>query len=132
MEGEALDPALPSGDIQFNIDEFSYPDDREPVLSRVSFSIKKGSTLGIAGKTGSGKTTLLKLLIREFEGKKAQIIFGEKPIAHYKIENIRAVIGYVPQDHFLFSATIAENIGFAKYDAPIDEIMNAAKACQYP
>jgi ATP-binding cassette subfamily B protein len=77
-------------------------------------------TLGIVGKTGAGKTTLLKLLIRESEGFDGDILFGERRIDEYKLERLREAIGYVPQEHFLFSATVAENISFAKPDASID------------
>ncbi|MGJ7920953.1 ABC transporter transmembrane domain-containing protein [Neobacillus sp. LXY-4] len=118
---------IPSGDIEYQITSFTYPNEQSPVLTNIAFRLKQGETLGIAGKTGSGKTTLLKLLIREFEGDEVNIRFGGKPLTHYKIEKLRAAIGYVPQDHFLFSATIAENIAFARYDASKAEIDNAAK-----
>jgi ATP-binding cassette, subfamily B, multidrug efflux pump len=118
---------LPSGDIQYGIKQFSYPNETESVLANISFTLKQGETLGIVGKTGSGKTTLLKLLIREFEGSDVKINIGGHPITHYKIANLRSAIGYVPQDHFLFSATIAENIAFAKPHATKEEIFAAAK-----
>lgn len=122
----ALD-VVPSGDIQYNITAFSYPEEKVPTLKDISFFLNRGKTLGIVGKTGAGKTTFLKLLIREFEGQQGEINFGHHPIQDYKLEKLRQAIGYVPQDHFLFSATVAENIAFANPDASLEEIYEAAK-----
>jgi ATP-binding cassette, subfamily B, multidrug efflux pump len=118
---------VPSGDIEYSIQSFSYPNETEPVLKDISFSLKRGQTLGIVGKTGSGKTTLLKLLIREFDGYSGEVLFGGSPLHSYKMVSLREAIGYVPQDHFLFSATIAENIAFANPFVSQVEIENAAK-----
>lgn len=118
--------AVPSGDVQYGIEQFSYPNEEKTVLSEVHFTLKKGQTLGIVGKTGAGKTTLLKLLIREFEGYNGQIKIGGLPIQQYKMNDFRKAFGYVPQDHFLFSATIRENIAFAKPAATQQEIELAA------
>ncbi len=102
----------PNGDIEFNIKKFQFPGDEISALHGVHFQLKTGQTLGIVGKTGSGKTTILKLLLREFEGYDGEIKFGEHPIDAYKKQRLREAIGYVPQDHFLFSTTIFENIAF--------------------
>ncbi|MEH7548629.1 ABC transporter transmembrane domain-containing protein [Neobacillus vireti] len=118
---------MPMGDIEYKINEFTYPGETNPILKEIFFSLTKGETLGIVGKTGSGKTTLLKLLIREFEGDKGEILFGGKPLHAYKLEKLREAIGYVPQDHFLFSATVAENIAFTNPHISNDEIKKAAK-----
>ncbi|WP_413301123.1 ABC transporter transmembrane domain-containing protein [Bacillus sp. 1P10SD] len=123
---EALD-IVPFGDIHYQIDEFTYPGELRPILEDVDFSLSSGETLGIVGKTGSGKTTLLKLLIREFEGYKGDILFGGEKLQNYKLEKLREAIGYVPQDHFLFSATVAENIAFTNPAASELEVRNAAK-----
>lgn len=125
-EANAIDEA-PSGDIEYKIASFTYHNETKPMLSHISFTIKQGQTLGIVGKTGAGKTTLLKLLLREFEDANTQIIFGGRLLSHYKISQLRGAIGYVPQDHFLFSASIGENISFAKHDATEEEIVAAAK-----
>ncbi|MFD0825475.1 ABC transporter transmembrane domain-containing protein [Neobacillus sp. M.A.Huq-85] len=122
---EALD-VVPTGDIKYEILEFTYPDEMEAKLKGISFVLNQGETLGIVGKTGAGKTTLLKLLIREFENDRGGILFGGKSIQTYKLEKLREAIGYVPQDHFLFSATVAENIAFTNPDAPLNEIEAAA------
>jgi ATP-binding cassette subfamily B protein len=90
-------------------------------------TIRRGQTLGIVGKTGSGKTTLLKLLLREFDCQDGDIRIGGRSIYGYTLDALRKSIAYVPQDHFLFSATIAENIAFAKPDASMAEIQEAAR-----
>lgn len=121
----ALDVA-PCGDIEYRMKEFTYPGESRPILKDVYFTLKKGETLGVVGKTGSGKTTLLKLLIREFEGYQGDILFGGETLQDYKLEKLRESIGYVPQDHFLFSASVAENIAFTNPKAAIEEIERAA------
>ena len=122
----ALD-IIPSGAIKYDINTFKYSEDSTNVLSDIHFELKQGQTLGIVGKTGSGKSTLTKLLLREMDCKDGDIYFGDHSIYDYKIERLRQVIGYVPQDHFLFSATVAENIAFAAPEATMDEIIAAAK-----
>lgn len=118
---------VPSGAICYRITEFTYPNEKAPVLKDISFTLNRGETLGIVGKTGSGKTTLLKLLIREFEINKGEILFGDRLLSEYKLEKLREAIGYVPQDHFLFSASVAENIAFTDPQAPMEKLVNAAK-----
>ena len=110
---DALD-LVPTGDIAFHIDDFTYLGEQQPALKQIHFRLRRGETLGIVGKTGAGKTTLLKLLIRESEGFDGDILIGERRIDEYKLERLREAIGYVPQEHFLFSATVAENISFAE------------------
>ncbi|NRD79065.1 ATP-binding cassette domain-containing protein [Bacillus sp. BRMEA1] len=117
----------PMGEIEYKISEFIYPGESHSVLKEIYFSLKRGETLGIVGKTGSGKTTLLKLLIREFEGYQGEILFGGWKLQDYKLEKLRSTIGYVPQDHFLFSATVAENIAFVNPETSMSMIENAAK-----
>lgn len=117
----------PEGNLQFDIDEFYFPDDETPALHNVHFTLNRGETLGIVGKTGSGKTAILKLLLREFEGYKGKIIYGGHPINQYKQQRLRESIGYVPQDHFLFSTTIGENIAFTNPKLSREEIYEAAR-----
>jgi len=118
---------VPKGDIEYEIHTFTYPNETSPILRDIHFSIKRGWTLGIVGKTGSGKTTLLKLFTREFDGYNGEIRINQLPLQSYTLHSLRKSIGYVPQDHFLFSATIRENIAFAKPDASEQEIYEAAK-----
>lgn len=122
-----LDDRIPSGNIVYDIHSYTYPDTNLPVLKKIKFELMQGETLGIVGKTGSGKTTLLKLLVREFDIEDGDIQFGNKSIMDYRLQSLRGAVGYVPQDHFLFSATIADNIAFAKPEAAFDEIRAAAE-----
>ncbi len=122
----ALD-VKPKGDIQFNIEDFKFTGDDRVALHNIQFTLKQGETLGIVGKTGSGKTAILKLLMREFEGYRGNIMYGDHSIVAYKKRALREAIGYVPQDHFLFSTTVAGNIAFANADATMDEIYEAAR-----
>ncbi|MFC5603312.1 ABC transporter ATP-binding protein [Sporosarcina koreensis] len=117
----------PEGDLHFDIEEFKFPDDETPALRDVHFTLNRGETLGIVGKTGSGKTAILKLLLREFEGYKGSIVYGGHPINKYKQQRLRESIGYVPQDHFLFSTTIAENIAFTNPKIDREKIYEAAR-----
>ncbi|MBY0120589.1 ABC transporter transmembrane domain-containing protein [Bacillus sp. S/N-304-OC-R1] len=119
--------SVPSGDIEFNLNQFTYPGAKTPLLADIHFQLKQGETLGVVGRTGAGKTTLLKLLIREFEGYEGVIKFAGIPLNHYQLEKLRSAIGYVPQDHFLFSATVAENIAFTNPSAELEEIYSAAR-----
>ncbi|MFP5106238.1 ABC transporter transmembrane domain-containing protein [Neobacillus sp. C211] len=118
---------VPAGDIEYKLSSFTYPGETTPVLKDIYFSIYTGETVGIVGKTGAGKTTLLKLLIREFDSYQGEIRFGGKSLQEYKLEKLREAIGYVPQDHFLFSASVSENIAFTNHGASIEEVENAAK-----
>jgi ATP-binding cassette subfamily B protein len=117
----------PAGDIEFRINLFSYESSIESALKDIHFLLERGQTLGIAGRTGSGKTTLIKTIMRDSEIEDGEIIFDGKPVDDYTLDALRASIGYVPQDHFLFSATIADNISFANPEAGYQEIIQAAK-----
>ncbi|KAF0817541.1 Efflux ABC transporter, permease/ATP-binding protein MdlA [Bacillus sp. ZZV12-4809] len=118
---------VPCGNIEYNVEEFAYPGEQDRLLKDIHFRLERGETLCIAGKTGAGKTTILKLLFREFEGYKGEIFFAGHPISRYKLGKLREAVGYVPQEHFLFSATVAENIAFTKPDANPEDIYAAAK-----
>ncbi len=102
------------GDIVVDIKSFAYPDyPDQVVLKDIALKLDEGKTLGIVGKTGAGKTTLLKLFLREYDDYQGSILFGEHDIKAYRLQALLAAIGYVPQDHFLFSMTIRDNIRFA-------------------
>ena len=120
----------PEGDLHFDIDEFKFPGDERAALHNVHFMLKRGETMGIVGKTGSGKTAILKLLLREFEGYKGNIVYGGHPINQYKQQRLRESIGYVPQDHFLFSTNISENIAFTNPKIATEKIHDAARLAQ--
>ncbi|MCL1631914.1 ABC transporter transmembrane domain-containing protein [Sporolactobacillus sp. CPB3-1] len=118
---------VPSGSLDYSIHHFQYPGSQASVLSEINFTVAQGQTLGIVGKTGAGKTTLLRLLLREFDLKDGQIKIGGTSIRDVTLNALRSAIGYVPQDHILFSATIAENIAFAKPEASQEEVERVAK-----
>lgn len=120
----------PKGDIEFNIESFAFPGEEHPALKDIHFTLAKGQTLGVVGKTGSGKTSLLKLLLREFEGYSGEVHFAGLPITAYTLDSLRQSIGYVPQDHFLFSATIKENIAFTDPLSSMEKVKRAAESAQ--
>ncbi|MDX5475522.1 MAG: ATP-binding cassette domain-containing protein [Bacillaceae bacterium] len=101
-------------EIEFQHVTFRYPSSQVDNLKDVSFHLKKGETLGIVGKTGSGKTTLVKQLLREYPLGEGEIKITGTPLNKITLENMQGWIGYVPQDHILFSRTVRENILFGK------------------
>lgn len=123
---DALD-IRPAGDIVFSVDQFKFTGDDRAALTDVHFTLRQGETLGIAGKTGSGKSAILRLILREFDQYEGEITFNGIPINDYRKQSLRKAIGYVPQDHFLFSTTVAGNIAFARPDANLEDIQHAAK-----
>ncbi len=116
-----------AGDIEYKIDSFTYPDDKMPALEKIHFELKKGNTLGVVGKTGSGKTTLIKLLLREYDHYAGQIKFDGQDIREVTFDALLNSIGYVPQDNFLFSTSIRDNIRFSDPTLPQEEVEKAAK-----
>jgi ATP-binding cassette subfamily B multidrug efflux pump len=116
-----------SGKIQFNNLSYTYPDTNITALKNVSFSINSGETLAIIGNTGSGKSTILELIGRLYDVNDGELLVDEKPISELNLNSLRSSIGYVPQDAFLFSDTIGNNIRFGKEDATELEIREAAK-----
>lgn len=115
------------GNIEFKNVSFMYPDTNIQALKDVSFSVKKGKTLAILGKTGSGKSTILDLIGRLYDIEHGSITIDDKPIDIVNLDDLRNSIGYVPQDAFLFSDTIKNNIMFGKEDASEAEVIEAAK-----
>jgi len=114
------------GDIEFKNVSFVYPDTNIEALKDVSFKLKSGETLAILGKTGSGKSTILDLIGRLYDIDKNKILIDDKPISDLNLYSLRESIGYVPQDAFLFSDTIRNNIKFGKEDATDEEVIEAA------
>ena len=115
------------GQIEFKNVTFTYPDTNITALKNVSFTVNPGETLAILGNTGSGKSTILELIGRLYDVSSGQILIDKQPIEHINLSALRKAVGYVPQDAFLFSDTIANNIRFGKEEATLDEITNAAK-----
>ncbi|WP_342604484.1 ABC transporter transmembrane domain-containing protein [Peribacillus sp. FSL E2-0159] len=119
------------GNIQFNSVYFTYPSSTVVNLSNISVQLERGQTLGIVGKTGSGKTTFVKQLLREYPLGTGEIAFAGMPLEQLNLEDIRKWIGYVPQDHFLFSKSVRENILFGKMDATEDELAEAIRLADF-
>lgn len=115
------------GKIKFKNVSLIYEDTNIKALDNLSFSIEKGKTLAILGKTGSGKSTIVNLLARLYDATKGSILIDNKPIEEYNLYSLRERIGFVSQEPFLFSDTIANNIRFGKEDATEQEIIEAAK-----
>ena len=127
FESKGVLDQVPSGEVAYQKVSFTYPGTHMPVLKEMSVSVSQGQTLGIVGKTGSGKTTFLRLLMREFDISEGDLGIGSSSIYDVTLEALRTAIGYVPQDHFLFSTSIAENIAFGKPEATLKEIQGVAE-----
>lgn len=115
------------GEIRFENVSFTYADTGIKALDDVSFSVKKGETLAILGRTGSGKSTVLSLIGRLYDTSHGSILVDGKPIAEVNLHDLRDSIGFVPQDAFLFSDTIGNNIRFGKENATQEEVEEAAR-----
>ena len=117
--------------IGFSEFTFQYPLSQVKNLQQISLNLQKGQTLGIVGKTGAGKTTFIRQLLREYPLGDGQIIINNTDLAHMTKEQILDWIGYVPQDHVLFSRTIRENILFGKEDASSADIDEAIRLADF-
>ncbi|HBG00878.1 MAG TPA: ABC transporter ATP-binding protein, partial [Firmicutes bacterium] len=109
---------------------FTYPTSSQPVLKGINAEIAPGQIVGILGRTGSGKTTLLNLLLRLYNVKPGTLKLDGVDIDQVSVGVLRDSIGYVPQDSFLFSATIKENIDFASTGSDMGRITEYAKIAQ--
>ena len=112
-------------EISFNNASFKYPFDDFEVIKNITFSIKSGETIGIVGPTGSGKSTLIRQLLREFNLTSGEIKIDGNDIKEYKIEDIRNLVGYVPQNHILFRRSVDDNILIGKPDANSQALQKA-------
>ena len=106
---------------------FTYEDTNITALNDVSFSVKAGQTVAILGKTGSGKSTILDLVARLYDTSSGEVLIDGIPVQHLNLNSLRSSIGAVPQDAFLFSDTIENNIRFGNENATHDEIVEVAK-----
>jgi ATP-binding cassette subfamily B protein len=116
-----------SGNIEFNKLTFTYPDTGITALKDVSFTVKPGETLAIVGNTGSGKSTILELIGRLYDVDEGMLKIDSTPIRKVNLTDLRDSIGYVPQDAFLFSDSLRNNIRFGKENATEEEVIEAAK-----
>jgi len=109
---------------------FTYPGTDKPVLHDITFSLGEGETLGIVGRTGSGKTTLCRAWLHQYRMEKDTLFVGGVPVEQISFDALRAKIGYVPQEHLLFSRTIADNVAFGKPEATEQEVMRALELAE--
>ncbi|MDB9712301.1 ABC transporter ATP-binding protein/permease [Flavobacteriaceae bacterium] len=116
-----------SGNIEFKNVNFTYKDTGIQALKNINFKLNKGDKLGIIGKTGSGKSTLLNLIVRLYDIDNGEVIFDGENINSIDIKSLRSQIGYVPQDVFLFSDTIENNIKFGSIKSTKNEVINVSK-----
>jgi ATP-binding cassette subfamily B protein/ATP-binding cassette subfamily C protein/ATP-binding cassette subfamily B multidrug efflux pump len=124
----------PSGSLVFDALSFAYPTQSAPAgqprrlaLDGISLTLAPGETLGLVGATGSGKSTLLRLILRQYAVADGEVRWGDRALQEYQLAALRNAISWVPQESFLFSATIADNIALAKPDASRAEIEQAAR-----
>ena len=122
IEVENIEPSIMAKNLTF-----SYPDDDIRVLDEITFNIEAGEMVGILGKTGSGKTTLVDLMLRVYNIREGQLYLGGYDIMRLPIKKVREIIGYVPQDNFLFSDTIYNNISFAYDNLDEEKVYESAK-----
>ncbi|SFE24514.1 abc transporter [Trichococcus pasteurii] len=115
-----------TGDLDFQVSSFSYPNSEEISLQDVGFHLEKGQTLGIVGRTGSGKSTIFRLLLREYDQYTGSINYNGIDIRDYSLDALLSGIGYVPQDNFLFSSDVRENIRFADPSISQQKVEEAA------
>ncbi|MEX0313309.1 MAG: ABC transporter ATP-binding protein [Allomuricauda sp.] len=127
IKNEVAERTPVTGGIEFKNVTFTYEDTNITALNNISFTIKPGETVAFLGKTGSGKSTILDLVARLYDATSGQILVDGKPVKEFNLDSLRSSIGAVPQDAFLFSDTIENNIRFGDENASFDEIVNVAK-----
>ncbi len=120
-------PTVLNGKVEFKDVTFTYEDTNITALKNINFTAEPGETIAILGKTGSGKSTIIELIARLYDTKDGLILVDDKPIEKANLNDVRNQIGFVPQDPFLFSESIGNNIKFGKEDATEEEIIQAAK-----
>ncbi|MDK9678358.1 ABC transporter ATP-binding protein [Weissella cibaria] len=118
---------VPRGDLQIDLTTFQYPDATEAALQHVHVTVQAGNTLGLVGPVGSGKSTLIQLLLREFDQYVGNIKINQIDIREYDKDTYLPAIGYVPQDNFLFSTSVLENIRFADPNISLERVQEAAR-----
>ncbi len=124
-------PIINFNEITFKNVTFKYPFDKNPVIKNIDITIKNGQTIGIVGPTGAGKSTLIRQLLREFNVTEGSILVDGKSIQSYKIEDIRNLVGYVPQSHMLFRRSVDENILIGKPNATSQMLDKAVKLADF-
>ena len=118
---------ISDGSVQIDITTFAYPDSSSPALRDIHLRVATGHTVGVVGATGAGKTTLISLLLRSFDDPACKISIGGVPVQEISLDALRGAIAMVPQDPFLFTASIAENIAMGRAGASLAEIRAVAE-----
>ncbi|HTJ94629.1 MAG TPA: ABC transporter transmembrane domain-containing protein [Pararobbsia sp.] len=113
--------------LEFRHVSFTYPGQTIAALADVSLTLPPGQTVGLVGPTGSGKSTLLRLLLRQYPLQLGEVVWNDTSITEYKLGVLRGIISWVPQEPFLFSASVADNIALVKPEATRDEIERVAR-----
>ena len=126
IEDHGTLPHVAPGNLELRGMGFAYPGQHEPALSDISLTLQPGQTLGLVGPTGSGKSTLLRVLLRQLTPTQGSAIWSGHALDQYTLQALRAAISWVPQESFLFSASIADNIALAKPGATRAEVERAA------
>jgi len=119
--------AVVNGSLVFDSVSFSYPGHQALALSGLSLSVPAGQTLGLVGATGSGKSSILRLILRQYGAHSGNVVWNGRLLSEYRLDALNSAISWVPQEPFLFSASIAENIALARHDASRAEIEQAAR-----
>jgi ATP-binding cassette subfamily B multidrug efflux pump len=128
MEGLTSDDAIPPSILgEIDIRNLSFAYNGQPVLKNINLQIPQGATFAIVGETGSGKTTLVSLLARVHDVSDGEILIDSVPLQKYSLRTLRSSLGYVPQETFLFSETIGENIAFGTEQSLSEDIHEAAR-----
>jgi ATP-binding cassette subfamily B protein len=127
IQNHNLDNYAIKGEIEFRNVSYTYPNTGIKAINNLSFVVKAGESLAIMGKTGSGKTTIALLLCRLIDPSEGQILVDGKNLKDHNLGLYREAIGYIPQESFLFSDTIANNIGFASEQPDLEKIISYAK-----
>lgn len=120
--------SIENGALVYDVNAFHY--EHEETLANIHFTLEKGQTLGLVGQTGSGKTSLIKLLLREYDVRDGAIFLNGHDIRDYRLADLRSLMGYVPQDQFLFATSILENVRFGNPALPLSQVEEATKLSQ--
>ena len=132
LEKNGHTPVEKINQIEFKDYVFKYPTGDQVTLKKIDFELKRGETLGIVGKTGSGKTTLVKQLLRQYPvGETGAIRINGRNIQDYDVKGLEGLIGYVPQEHILFSKTVGHNIRFGNFTATEMDMSEAIESADF-
>ena len=133
QKSDVKDPEYPllnieNGCLEYAVDSFAF--ENEETLRDIHFTLERGQTLGLVGQTGSGKTTLIKLLLREYDVDKGAIYLNGHDIRDYRLIDLRSLMGYVPQNQFLFATSILDNVRFGNPKLSLSEVEEVTKLAQ--